>query len=76
VFFLHGKQKRPARHKSQQARAPRPDETARSALVRTPALDTTTEGLFAFETEDDALAAMDVVVNDYSRHSTAARQDC
>jgi hypothetical protein len=34
----------------------------------------TTEGLFAFETEDDALAAMDVVVANYSRHSRAARQ--
>ena len=34
----------------------------------------TNEGLFAVETEDDALAAMDVVVRDYPRHSRAARQ--
>jgi hypothetical protein len=33
----------------------------------------TNEGLLAFETEDDALAAMDLVVSDYSRHSRAAR---
>jgi hypothetical protein len=33
----------------------------------------TDEGLFAFETEDQALAAMDAVVGDYPRHSRAAR---
>jgi len=32
------------------------------------------EGLFAFETEDQALAAMDVVVGNYARHSLAARR--
>jgi hypothetical protein len=34
----------------------------------------TNEGLFAFETEDEALAAIDAVVGDYSRHSKAARR--
>jgi len=33
----------------------------------------TNEGLFAFQTEDDAVAAMDVIVSDYARHSRAAR---
>lgn len=34
----------------------------------------TDEGLFAFETEDQALAAIDAVVGNYSRHSKAARR--
>jgi hypothetical protein len=32
------------------------------------------EGLIAFETEDDVLAAMEAVVGDYARHSRAARE--
>jgi hypothetical protein len=34
----------------------------------------TNEGLFAFETEDQALAAMEAVVGNYPRHSLAARR--
>src|SRR5262245_77238 len=34
----------------------------------------TDEGLFAFETEDEALAAMDAVMGDYQHHSRAARR--
>jgi hypothetical protein len=33
----------------------------------------TGEGLFAFRTPDDALAAIDAVTGDYERHSRAAR---
>jgi hypothetical protein len=33
----------------------------------------TGDGLFAFETEDDVLAAIDVLQSDYGRHSRAAR---
>ena len=34
----------------------------------------TGEGLFAFSTSDDALAAIDMVESDYERHSRAARE--
>jgi hypothetical protein len=33
----------------------------------------TGEGLFAFSSSDDALAAIDAVESDYARHSRAAR---
>ena len=42
--------------------------TQRLLLLPTP------EGLFAIETEDDVLAAIDEVNRDYARHSRAARQ--